>query len=200
MAISIDCDMGESFGLYKMGDDVGDHAVHHARQRGLRFPCVRPERDAADGTPGKRAGRRRGRPPIAAGSSRLWASRDEGRARRAHRGDHLSGRGVRHTPPGNGRDGAREGVREPSVPFVREFYADLEYDDGGNLIITREHAAVDAEAAAARTLRAIRAGKVRSNTGKDVPVVVESVCVHSDTPGAVAVARAVRSALAEYLD
>ena len=85
------------------------------------------------------------------------------------------------------------------IPFMREFYADLDYDDGGNLIITREHAAVDAEAAAARTLRAIREGKVRSISGRDVPVVVESVCVHSDTPGAVAVARAVRSALEEYL-
>jgi 5-oxoprolinase (ATP-hydrolysing) subunit A len=85
------------------------------------------------------------------------------------------------------------------IPFMREFYADLDYDDSGNLIITREHAAVDPEAAAGRTLRAIREGKVRSTSGKDVTVVVESVCVHSDTPGAVAVARAVRSALEEYL-
>jgi 5-oxoprolinase (ATP-hydrolysing) subunit A len=61
------------------------------------------------------------------------------------------------------------------------------------------HAAVDADAATARTLRAIREGRARSISGKDVPVVVESVCVHSDTPGAVAVARAVRSALEEYL-
>jgi 5-oxoprolinase (ATP-hydrolysing) subunit A len=87
-----------------------------------------------------------------------------------------------------------------AIPFVREFYADLDYDETGNLIITREHAAVDAEAAAARTMRAIREGKVRSVTGKDVPVVVESVCVlHSGTPGAVAVAREVHRAIEAYL-
>jgi lactam utilization protein B len=86
-----------------------------------------------------------------------------------------------------------------AIPFVREFYADLDYDETGNLIITREHAAVDAEAAAARTMRAIREGKVRSVTGKDVPVVVESVCVHSGTRGAVAVAREVHRAIEAYL-
>ena len=100
---------------------------------------------------------------------------------------------------GHGRHHTRGRLRARGIPFVREFYADLDYDDDGNLIITREHDAVDADAAAARTLRAIREGKVRSVTGKDVAVVVESVCVHSDTPGAVAVAREVHRAVEEYL-
>jgi biotin carboxyl carrier protein len=54
-------------------------------------------------------------------------------------------------------------------------------------------------AATARCLRAIREGKVESVDGNDVPVRAESICVHFDTPGAVSVTKAVRSALADYL-
>jgi UPF0271 protein len=76
------------------------------------------------------------------------------------------------------------------MPFVGEFYADLDYGPDGFLVITREHAAVD-PAAARRVLRAMHDGKVRTLDGSDVPVRAQSVCVHSDTPGSVAVARAV---------
>ena len=79
--------------------------------------------------------------------------------------------------------------------FVSEFYADLDYNDEGGLIITREHAATDPQQAAAACLRAIRTGKVASLGGKDVPVRADAVCVHSDTPNAVAVAQAVRDAI-----
>jgi UPF0271 protein len=86
------------------------------------------------------------------------------------------------------------------MPFVSEFYADLDYDGDGRLIITREHAAVDPQEAAAKSVRAVEEGKVRSVAGNDVPVRAEAVCVHSDTPNAVAIARAVREALAPYMD
>lgn len=79
--------------------------------------------------------------------------------------------------------------------FVSEFYADLDYNDQGGLIITREHAATDPAHAAAACLRAIREGKVRSVGGVDVPVRADAICVHSDTPNAVAVAEAVRAAV-----
>jgi len=51
----------------------------------------------------------------------------------------------------------------------------------------------------ARSLRAIREGLTRSYSGKDVRVRADTICVHSDTPNAVAVAMAVRGALAAYL-
>lgn len=79
--------------------------------------------------------------------------------------------------------------------FVSEFYADLDYNDQGGLIITREHAAADPAAAAAACLRAIREGKVTSVGGVDVSVRADAICVHSDTPNAVAVAEAVRAAV-----
>jgi UPF0271 protein len=79
--------------------------------------------------------------------------------------------------------------------FIAEFYADLDYEDDGSLIITREHQAVDPADAASRCLRAIAEGKTRSIHGRDVRVQADSICVHSDTPNAVDVARAVRDAL-----
>jgi UPF0271 protein len=49
-------------------------------------------------------------------------------------------------------------------------------------------------------LRAIAEGKARSVNGRDVAVRADSICVHSDTPNAVEVARAVRDALISLRD
>jgi UPF0271 protein len=78
--------------------------------------------------------------------------------------------------------------------FIAEFYADLDYDDEGRLIITREHEAKDPQEAAAKCRRAIREGKVASVGGRDIVVGADTICVHSDTPNAVAIATAVRDA------
>jgi len=48
---------------------------------------------------------------------------------------------------------------------------------------------------AARAVRMAVDGEVVAVDGSVVPVAVESVCVHGDTPGAVALAQAVREAL-----
>lgn len=82
--------------------------------------------------------------------------------------------------------------------FVSEFYADLDYNDQGGLIITREHAATDPDHAAALSVRAICEGKVASVGGVDVAVRADAICVHSDTPNAVAVAQAVGRAVAPW--
>ena len=82
--------------------------------------------------------------------------------------------------------------------FIAEYYADRDYEDDGSLIITREHKAVDPAEAASRCLRAIAEGKTRSIRGQDLAVRADSICVHSDTPNAVDVARAVREALISH--
>jgi UPF0271 protein len=82
--------------------------------------------------------------------------------------------------------------------FIAEYYADLEYDDDGSLIVTREHQAVDPTEAASRCLRAMAEGRAKSINGLDVAVRADSICVHSDTPNAVEVARAVREALTSH--
>jgi UPF0271 protein len=83
--------------------------------------------------------------------------------------------------------------------FIAEFYTDLDYNDDGGLIITREHVAVDPDEAARRSVRAIEEGKVKSISGKDVAVRADAICVHSDTPNAVDIAKAVRDAVRPYL-
>lgn len=84
--------------------------------------------------------------------------------------------------------------------FLAEFYADLDYRDDGSLIITREHELKDPAKAAELCLRAIREGKVRSVGGTDVSVRADTICVHSDTPNAVAIAQTVRDAITPYLN
>jgi 5-oxoprolinase (ATP-hydrolysing) subunit A len=84
--------------------------------------------------------------------------------------------------------------------FIAEYYADLDYNDEGLMIITREHHAVDPKTAAERCVRAIREGVTTSLNGKDVPVRADSICIHSDTPNAVAVAQAVAAAVKPYVD
>jgi len=74
------------------------------------------------------------------------------------------------------------------IEFVPEFYADLEYDGDGNLILSRVHDAVDPAKAAARVLRVIKENVVTNTAGKDIPVRATTVCVHSDTPAAVSIA------------
>lgn len=82
------------------------------------------------------------------------------------------------------------------LEFSCEFYVDLDYDDDGRQIITKEHPPVSADAVAKKVRRAILEGLTASISGKDVAVVAESICVHSDTPGALAVAKTVHETLA----
>lgn len=80
---------------------------------------------------------------------------------------------------------------------VTEAFVDRGYRADGTLVPRGRPGALvtDPEEAAARAVRMVRDGVVASVDGGDVPVVAESLCVHSDTPGAVPVARAVRAAL-----
>ncbi len=82
--------------------------------------------------------------------------------------------------------------------FVAEYYADLDYGPDGRLIITRAHDAKDAEEAARRCVRAIVDGKTRTTAGTDTLVRADAICIHSDTPNAVSIAKAVRAAISPY--
>ncbi|MFX0545106.1 5-oxoprolinase subunit PxpA [Roseovarius sp. S1116L3] len=90
-----------------------------------------------------------------------------------------------------------EVAKRHSHPVVREFYSDRDYGDDGMIIFTRKGAAADPEAIAAKCLRACKEGKVETESGKDIDVAFESICVHSDTPGAVEILKAIRKTLTE---
>jgi 5-oxoprolinase (ATP-hydrolysing) subunit A len=81
------------------------------------------------------------------------------------------------------------------IELIPEFYADLEYDGDGNLILSREHDNVDPVKATARLFRVIRDQVVKTTSGRDIPVKATTVCVHSDTPSAVAIAAELSRAL-----
>ena len=78
---------------------------------------------------------------------------------------------------------------------VREFYADRDYDDSGSIVFARKVARPDPKAIAEKCLRACKEGKVRTVTGNDIDIEFESICFHSDTPGALENGKAIRKAL-----
>ncbi len=86
---------------------------------------------------------------------------------------------------------------EEGVPTVTEAFADRAYRPDGLLVPRSAAGAVlqDPEEVAARVARLVMQGVVHAHDGSVVAVPARSVCVHGDTPGAVAIARAVRAAL-----
>lgn len=88
--------------------------------------------------------------------------------------------------------------KKTGQPVIAEFFADRAYNDEGQIVFTR---AVTEELAAEevgdRVVRAITDGKVIAESGKDVEVKADSVCVHGDTPGAVKLAGTIAAKLAE---
>jgi 5-oxoprolinase (ATP-hydrolysing) subunit A len=80
---------------------------------------------------------------------------------------------------------------------VAEAFADRAYRPDGQLVSRREAGAVlhDPAAIAERVLGMVTSGRVTAIDGSQVPVTVESVCVHGDSPGAVQIATAVRDRL-----
>jgi 5-oxoprolinase (ATP-hydrolysing) subunit A len=240
MAVAINCDMGESFGLYKMGDDEGimpyitvanvacgfhasDPVVMHktvrlAKEHGVKVGA-HPSLPDLQGF-----GRREMRIPRPELSDLLIYQVGALRAFLEVEGvalNHIKPHGVLYGMAARQEEVAHAvcdaaevfGVplfgmagtlheriyQERGFAFVSEFYADLDYDERGGLIITREHHAVDPQQAAARSLRAVEEGKVTSVAGNDVQVRADSVCVHSDTPNAVDIAKAVKQALAPFM-
>jgi UPF0271 protein len=80
---------------------------------------------------------------------------------------------------------------------VAEGFADRGYTPEGTLVPRRSPGALvqDPALVAERAVRMAAEGVVVAVDGTAVDVVVESVCVHGDTPGAVELARGVRAAL-----
>ena len=86
------------------------------------------------------------------------------------------------------------------LEFIAEFYADLDYNDQGGVIITRTHPPVDPGEAVAKCKRAMTEGKVRTVGGLDVSVGADTICVHSDTPNAQELTAALRAVVPRQLN
>jgi 5-oxoprolinase (ATP-hydrolysing) subunit A len=80
---------------------------------------------------------------------------------------------------------------------VPESFADRAYRPDGQLVSRRLRGAVlhDPQAIAERVATMVGTGRVTAIDGSVIPISVESVCVHGDSPGAVQIAVAVRERL-----
>ena len=80
---------------------------------------------------------------------------------------------------------------------VTEGFPDRGYDADGRLLARSRPGAVltTPEAVAARGVRMARGGPIEAATGSPIVVRAETLCVHSDTPGALRLATALRAAL-----
>lgn len=88
-------------------------------------------------------------------------------------------------------------VERAGLAVAREGFCDRAYRADGSLLPRHEPGAVvaDPAAAAARAVSLARHGGVDAVDGSWLALAVDSLCVHGDTPGAAAVAAAVRSAI-----
>jgi UPF0271 protein len=80
------------------------------------------------------------------------------------------------------------------IKVIYEFFADLDYDGQGNLVISRTHKAADPKPTVERCLRMLKDGKVKTLDGTDIDIFAHSICVHSDTPGATDTLKELRKA------
>ena len=88
-------------------------------------------------------------------------------------------------------------ARTLGLRTVPEAFADRSYRSDGQLVSRREPNAVlhDPAEIAERVASMVNAGRVAAVDGSTIPITVESVCVHGDSPGAVQIANAVRDRL-----
>jgi 5-oxoprolinase (ATP-hydrolysing) subunit A len=87
-------------------------------------------------------------------------------------------------------------ARDEGCVVVEEAFMDRGYADDGTLLPRGTAGAVlhDAELVAARAVRMVREGVVKTESGTH-KLEAQTLCVHSDTPGAAGLARAARDAL-----
>ena len=239
MGVTLNCDMGESFGLYRIGDDAGMMPLIVVAYVACGFHASDPDHMRATVRLAKANGVKVGAHPSLPdlqgfGRREMKMSREEiantvvyqvgalmGFLRAEgmelhHIKPHgsLYGMAARQEDIANGICDAAAVFGVPvfgmtgtlhekvyparGIAFIPEFYADLEYAPGGMLIVTREHDAKDPDLLAERCVRALTEGQGTALDGSYFPVRCETICVHSDTPNAIQIAEAVRSAIAQW--
>ncbi|MBQ3954932.1 MAG: LamB/YcsF family protein [Clostridia bacterium] len=88
-------------------------------------------------------------------------------------------------------------ANEIGLPCASEVFADRHYEEDGSLRARSKPDSVihDEEECISRVLRMVTEGKVTAVTGKDIDLRADSICVHGDTPEALAFIRRIRETL-----
>lgn len=92
-----------------------------------------------------------------------------------------------------------ERARAAGLRVVAEAFADRAYTPSGALVSRRVPGAVlhDPEEVARRMLRLATEGVIEAADGSELRLEAQSICVHGDSPAAVAMARSIRERLAD---
>jgi UPF0271 protein len=92
---------------------------------------------------------------------------------------------------------AERAARAAGMAVAAEVFADRAYRGDGTLVPRGEPGAVidDPVAVEARVVAMLRSGRVTAVDGTALPLAMHSVCLHGDTPGAVALARQLRAGI-----
>jgi UPF0271 protein len=96
--------------------------------------------------------------------------------------------------PGTELESAAHGA---GVPVAREGFADRAYAADGTLMPRTEPGSVihSPDEVVGRAVRMARDGVVRAADGSDIPMRVDTICTHGDTPGSDELARHLRTGL-----
>lgn len=88
-------------------------------------------------------------------------------------------------------------ARDLGAAWAGEIFADRAYNDDATLVDRSQPGAVlhDAAIAGPRIEEMLRAGGIITASGKHIPCRIDTICVHGDSPDAVAMAGAVRDHL-----
>ncbi len=82
---------------------------------------------------------------------------------------------------------------------INEIFADRTYESDGTLTPRTIEGSVihDADLAAQRVVQMLKDGAITPRTGDAIPLSIDTICVHGDTPGAVHMAGVIRDRLIE---
>ncbi|PCJ04504.1 MAG: hypothetical protein COB16_18395 [Rhodobacteraceae bacterium] len=89
-------------------------------------------------------------------------------------------------------------VRDLGCNWAGEIFADRAYNDDATLVDRSKPGAVihDPAVAGPRILQMVQEGAIITESGKRIPTSIDTICLHGDTPTAVALAGSVRDSLA----
>ena len=88
-------------------------------------------------------------------------------------------------------------AEKAGLRVINEVFADRAYNPDGTLVSRRENGAVlhDPEVVARRVVRMAEEGTIEAIDGSTIRTAADSVCVHGDSPGAVAMAERIAAEL-----
>jgi len=186
-SIDLNCDGGESFGIYKLGNDEEMMTQVTSISIGCGFhggdPHVMRKTVAMAKEHGVAVGAHPGFPdPIGFGRRKMETTPEE-----AIKPEPIF-LALYNTLP-------YELAESKGIRVAGEFYADLEYAPDGTTFIKKVHGDIDVKATVEKVVRMVVEGKVTASNGKEIEVRGKSICFHGDNPKGPEIVRLVKEAL-----